>query len=493
MKRFLRNLCLVMAMAMCLALPVRADGLLEESMQAAYEAGHQVEGTVSIRLGDGLGLFLPEQTFSAVQQVLQQTRIRTRWAKDEAGEPVLGLQMSIQDVELLTGELRVAGDSALVTTSLLPGKTLLLPAEGVAGLVEQPLQAQLDGQMEALLGEAGERYLGVLAAWAGRVEGAYTASELETAPTDVRGGSVRSDHLVVTAAQVKDLLVLLADEFAKDEALQSALGQSLQASGQDIDMKELTAALSQGVQGLMPLDGALKLDIYQGGDAEIVGVDLMMDALFAGAPQTVFAQYDNLSEDGRESFAFQGRLGLPDGGMAATKITYSETESHTEPTIDTDLLLLGMHQPTGVDPVSQITLTDARHTEKSDAKEHMEDALTLTMEQLIPDGSASVEGAMSMAAAMNTVSDTSAGADGGFESDTGVTLMFMGMEMGAVSLTLATGEYAPQDISGNATIDLSKVTAEEQQALIEELQAGLTLAAMNAVAVLPPELLQMMQ
>ncbi len=493
MKRLLKGLSLVLVLVMCLALPAQAEGLLGKCMEAAYQEGRQVEANISAQLGSGLALFMPEDMYGAVQQLLEETRIVTRWAKDEAGEPVIGLELSIRDVQLLTGEARLAEGGLAVTTSILPGKTLILPIESVGAMAQQ-LPVELDDQTAAMMAEAGERYLGIFAIWAQEMEGVYTESDQEIDATDTRGGSVRADHLVVTAEQLQELLVRLADEFASDEALQTVLGQYLQASGQEIDMAELSTALSEGTRNMVPLaDGAVRMDFYQDADAEMVGLDFAMDPLFEDAPQTAFAQYDRLIEDGLDSYTFQGKLGLgEEGGMAATKISYRTMESHTEPTIDTELLLLGMVQEAGADPISQITLTDERHFEEGDGQERMVDTLTLTMEQLAPDGSAA-EDAMPMTCAVDTQSVTSAGAGEDFESDSTATLTFMGMEMGAISLKLASGEYIPQDISGNAVIDLSQATAEDQQALMEELQTGLMQAVVSAVAVLPPELLQMMQ
>ncbi len=494
MKRFLKGLCLVLAMVMVLAMPAQAADLLSERMGEAYESGRQVEAAVSVQLGSGGALFLPQETFNAVQKLLNDTRIVARWVKDDAGQPVMGLEIAIQDVKLLEGEARIAGESALVTSNWLPGKTLALPLSGLGEVVEQPqLPVDLDEQTMDMLAQAGERYLAIFAAWAQRAEGVYSESVLETAPTDARGGSVRADHLVVRGDQLQELLMAVADEFEKDEELKAMLGQYLAASGQSVDIEDLAAALSQGMRDLVPTaDGALKLDLYQDENAELVGVDFTMDPLFEGMDQTAFAQYDRLIEDGHDAYAFQGRLGLADGGMAAAKFSYSALESHVEPTLDTDLLLLGMVQETQADPVSQITLTDKRHTVEGDEQEQMEDALTLTMEQFAPDGSA-VEGAMPMSAALNTVSVTNAESGGGFDSDTTVTLSFMGMEMGAVSVKLTSGEYVPNDISGNAVLDLSKATEAEQQALLTELQTGMAQALMSAMAVLPPELLSMIQ
>ncbi len=494
MKRFLRGLCLIWVLVLAVALPAQAADLLSERMDVAYESGRQVAATVSVQLGDGAALFLQQETYDAVQKLLSDTRIVTRWAKDEAGMPAVALEIGIQDVQLLTGEVLLTGDSALLTTNWLPGKTVTLPLSALGEVIEQqPLPVQLDEQTVALFQQVGERYLAVFAAWASRAEGVYAESERETTPTDVRGGSVRADHLVVTAAQMQELLVQLAETFEQDAELQAMLGQYLAASGQSVDMPSLASALAEGMRNLAPMaDGALKLDFYQDASAELVGVDFQMDPMFEGAPQSAFARYDRLIGDGDDAYAFQGRMDLEDGGMAAAKISYRTSESHVERTIDTDLLLLGMVQNVDTDPVSQITLNDKRHTVKGDGQERVDDALTLTMEQLAPDGSV-VEGAMPMSALLNTVSETQAGPNGDFESDTTATLSFMGMELGAFTVKLTSGEYVPVDSSGNAEIDLSKATEEEQQALLQELQTGMAQQLMGAIAVLPPELLQMMQ
>lgn len=473
-----------------------ADGsLLTERMNQAYESGRQVGAVFSAKLGDGLQMFLPGETFNAVQQLLADTRIVARWAKDEAGLPVVGFEIGIQDVQVLDGTMRMAEDTVAVETSLLPGKTVLMPLNSLGELAQQqPLPVQVDGQTAALFEGALETYLGIVTSWAMETDGLFTQSEIETASTDIRGGAVRSDHLLVTAAQLKDLLVRLLGEFEKDAELQSALDAFLSANGDyEGSMSDAAKELYESARGLAPLDGALKLDMYSGSEGDLVGLDLLMDPMFEGLAGTAFAQYDMLTEDGYEAYAFQARLGFEDGGMAATKVSYSVEESHTEPVLKSDLLLRGMFQPTDADLISQITLTDARQTEQSEGQERLTDTIEFTMESLGPDGTGRDGGSAQPSVAISTQAITNEEASDAFNSDISVLLQALGMEFATLYLNLAADEYVPADTSGNMVIDLSVTTPEEQDALAEELQMGLMTALMNAMQAVPPELLQMLQ
>lgn len=496
MKGFTKGLLMALIVVMFVSSTfASAEGsLLAERMGQAYESGRKVEVSIGAKMGSGLAMFLPEETYGAIEQLLTDTRIVADWAKDAEGNPTMGLFIGIKEVEVLTGTARLTADGVAVTTNLLPGKTVLIPLESLTNIAEQQsLPVEINDESAALLMRAYETYFGILTGWAQANGGALELIN-ETIPgTDARSEAASGMKLRLTAVQLKDLLVQLTEAFEKDTELQAALESYSEASGgAESSMADTAKALADMAKEFAPTDGVLTLDAYSDVEGNLVGLDFRMDPMFEGSQETVFAQYDRLDEDGHNAYGFQGRIGFGDNGQMAAKIEYSEDASHTENLVSQDLLLLGMMQSTGADPISQITLTDKRQTALNDTQEQMTDALELVAESLAPDGSAAQEGSMPMSVVISTTSVTNALGGDDFDSETTLSVQAMGLEFAVLNLTFTSGEFVPADTSGNTVVDLSTATPEEQEALMEELQMYLGMAVMGAMQAVPPELLAMM-
>ena len=167
-----KGIAVVFALMMAAAplLGLAEEAMLSRYMSEALEQGLQLDTTADIRLGEGIRtllplLMMPEGSFEAIQKTLESLKITARLAKDPKGGNVIGMALSLQDTQLLTGDVQLLPTQLQMTTNLLPGKTLALSLEEL-GKIQQQIPMNLDAESQAALVKSAGTYIGIVLGWA---------------------------------------------------------------------------------------------------------------------------------------------------------------------------------------------------------------------------------------------------------------------------------------------------------------------------------------
>lgn len=251
-----------------------AEGLLEAMTDIALREGRTIEGTLRIEAGDLLSAMgmspegAGEPALAAVIDLLNNGLLRVRYSQ-VGKQSVIGMGLELRGETVLALDMRTQNEEIALETSLLPGKTLVMPTEIVTQSIAKGTPVSLDGDlMEALAGTA-ERYGAVVGDWAAQSKGIVRALEEPVPATQTRDAAVRAMTLRVTDAQWQELLRSLAEEFAKDDALRQALASQLGA-----DPTELAATVQQLVDSFdAPQGNAVEVTVFLGEEDQIVGID----------------------------------------------------------------------------------------------------------------------------------------------------------------------------------------------------------------------------
>lgn len=485
MKNIIRKVVsLSLALLLCLSpLAVRAQSLLSDGLTKAFEAGRSVEVSLGLELDDSLGMIglMPPESLAAAQELLRTTTIKVSVAKNGDGLPELGFELCMQDTPIINGRAWQMGDKLALTTNLLPGKTLVMDSTELFQGFEQSAQQPTD-QADSLqaLGGSAEKYLGIIVDWAESTEGLLSFSEVETPRTARRNAAVRNVTLRVTPNQLKGLLLMLAQELSQDEALMQTFSVSV---------------LLEEIRALVPTDNVMEWKIHFDENDAIAGVDGVIPTLFGEVASDGTFTYDHLTDGGVERHAFGGEI--VEEGIGAVDFSLEAQSDSADPKAPKGSFSLRFRQANE----ASTTLLQADHTYARTLaadREMLESKTELNMQSTANAGDTddgttlSITGDTALSASLSLTSDTRSLGESNFISENALGLDFMGLQLGRVLVTLASGAHAPADSTGNTIVDLEDLDEVGVAALSEELNAGLERAGEQAISLLPPELLMML-
>lgn len=496
MKTMIRKLIAgSLALLLCLSpLVAQAQSMLSERLGAAFEAGRTIEVAVGLDLDDSLGTFgfMTPEDFGAAQELLRATTLRFTATQADVDRLEVGFELRVQEMPLADGLVWLAGDKLAITTSLLPGKTLLMDAtelaEGFQGSMEQLAGFSDDLQV---IGTNAEKYLAILTEWWESTEGLVTVSEEGTPAIPWRDASVQSYTVRVTADELKGLLLTLAEELSRDEALMALLA--------------LEEAPLDMVQALAPTDSATEWTFYIDAQGGLAGVGGAIPTLFGdGAKEGLFA-YQHftansveipLRDSSLERHSFSGQLREEGVGTSSFWIELATDPNDLKaPKGSVNVTL----RQAGEMSTTTMALDHAYMAALSAEREMLESKTNIDVQiQANTSGSADPAEILSglgdtttFSAALDFTSETRAQGQDDFICESALGLNLMEIPLGRVLVTLSSGAYVPTDTAGYETVELESLDEAGQTALLEELNAGLEQALASALAVLPPELLQL--
>lgn len=256
-----------------------AEGLLEAMTDIALGEGRTIEGTLRIEAGDLLAALemSPEgseaSALAAAIDLLNNGLLRVRYS--QVGEQnVTGIALELGGETVLTLDMRTLGEEIALVTSLLPGKTLVMPAELVMQAVAAQMPVSLDGDLMEALADAATRYGTVVSTWVTQTEDIVNALEEPIPATRTRDAVARSMTLRMTDAQWQELLRNLAKEFAEDDMLLQVL--TLQIGG--LEPAELSAMVQQAIDSFdAPQGNAAEVTAFFGDEDQIVGINVTIE------------------------------------------------------------------------------------------------------------------------------------------------------------------------------------------------------------------------
>lgn len=257
--------------------PAAADGLLEAMLDIALSADKTIEGTLRIEAGGLLASITaePESTamFAAASELLKNGLLRVRYTRVGEGSAI-GAALELRGKAMLSLDARTVDDEIFLVTSLLPGKTLVIPAQIVAQAIPAQLSDVLDETLAVALADAAARYGAVVSDWAAQNENIISTREEPIPAEQMRDAAMRSVTLRMTDAQWKGLLRTLAEAFAEDGALQQAVAAAMGSMEPDT----LAALARQWADSLgMARGDAIELAVFVGEEEKLVGIEASME------------------------------------------------------------------------------------------------------------------------------------------------------------------------------------------------------------------------
>ena len=288
-----------------------ADGLLQAMLGISLREGRTIEGTLSIDGGDILASFSPidgnegAAELALITNLLNNGLIRARYSKVDE-QDVVGLAFQFSGDDLITLDVRPQGDGIALETSLLPGRTFVADMQISPETILEQMPVTLDDDMVVALSDAPDRYGPVFEKWAAEFPVTITVHEVPVPATETRNAVSTTIDTRVTAEQLSSLLRGLAEAFAGDTALQTAIAQ--QMGGMD---PASLAAMAQILAGspIVPTGSALAIAISLDQDGELAGIDvntaLVSTSPDEPAPQGRFTFSLKSSGEGNEYLLFE--------------------------------------------------------------------------------------------------------------------------------------------------------------------------------------------
>ncbi|MCL2877107.1 MAG: hypothetical protein FWF12_12725, partial [Betaproteobacteria bacterium] len=252
--------------------------LLEE----VFEAGRLVQGSVTLQVNDAA--FLEEAVGKELAGTLSELigALELRFsAVDDYDQKLYSLTFLVAGQEVAGFRVREDAQSLRITSNLLPGMTLSMPAGSAAG------QGLLDNEDIMLLVSAAYLlYFGRIAAWVSdteeETEDLYVHEFVDDSQdTDARDAYDRIQHSRVRSEHLKPLLRDLADTFYADNESQQAVANLLEPLGVTrADVRRWADELPLLIaHQLAVTDAATDFSFYYDDDGTVVGFEGVMPRL----------------------------------------------------------------------------------------------------------------------------------------------------------------------------------------------------------------------
>lgn len=273
--------CLLLVCALTALTPVSftatAEGLLGAMLDIALKAGKTIEGTLRIEAGGLLSAFSTDaesaEALAAIGGLLDSALLRVRYAQVEE-QHVVAMALELQGKEILSLDVWTSDEEIRLESSLLPGKTLVIPAELAAQSITPQISDMMDGALADALAGATERYGAVVNAWAAQNGNIVSIQEEPIPATRTRDAALYSMTLRVTDAQWQALLRGLVDEFAEDTALQQALASLMDGT----EPADLAALAQQWADSFGAAQGdVVEATVFLGEEDQLIGLEVSIE------------------------------------------------------------------------------------------------------------------------------------------------------------------------------------------------------------------------
>gem|GEM_PF-5965686 len=455
-----------------------ADGLLEAMTGIALREGRTIEGTLRIEAEDLLASLnaTPEgqESLAVAGDLLNNGLLRVRYTP--VGERiVISSALELRGETLLTLDAWTQDDELALATSLLPGKTLILPAQFALQSVMEQLPSAPDTALAEALAAATERYGAVADNWAMQNEGILQTTEEAVPATQTRDAATRTIALRVTDAQWQDLIRSFAEEFTKDDVLQQALAS--QISGMEpAFLAEIARQLANSFGA--PQGNAVAVALSYGEEEQIVGIDVTVEAAEDAptAPQGSFTYGHRSIDDSRAADSFE--VSFTQGEDLELKAQFYRRDKVPNAVFPDEGEEYGGRAFLRA-PGSGALELEARGNIKKKV-EPIAEAYDHTFDVRLSQQAGSVDigdlSSMLQAPlldagfALNSQTEVLGMED--FRSQGSFTLRLVGLEV-AIHYTLESIAYVPTEHPENAVIRLNALSEAEADALTQELQANI--------------------
>lgn len=473
--------CLLMVVLLCGPV-ASAEGLLVAMMDIALRADRTIEGTISIDAGEllsGFSMGVDEaeaMTLAVVNDLLTNGLLRVRYTQT-GEEYVVGMALELREQTMVSLDVRTMGDEIALETSLLPGKTLVMPAEVITQSVTSQMSGVLDDALLEALGGAVERYTTIVATWAMETEGIVTMSEEPIPAAQTRDAAASAMTLRVTDAQGQALLRSLLAEFVVDDVLQQALAPQL---GMEPEMLAMFAQQMASTEGTSQ-GGAVEVTIFFGDAEQIIGLDVEIEPptdLLAEASTPLagtFAYGHRTIDDEHAGDSYDASFTWGDG--AELKAQFSRRDKIPNQILPGEGEEYGgralLRTPeTGA--LSLEVLGDIRRVVEPifEAYQHTFDVqISQVVEGMATDATALAQMMQAPLLSGGFILENQTEVIGmeDFLSQGSFTLNLIGLEA-AIHYTLESTTYTPEEHPENTVVRLDALTPEEMDALTQEME-----------------------
>lgn len=479
-----------------------AEYLLEAMTDIALRAGRTIEGTIRIEAANLPALLSSGQDGSGAAalavagDVLNNGLLRVRYTQEEERRTI-GVTLELRGETVVSLDVRALSDAIAVETSLLPGKTLVMPAQLAAELLAAEMPSALDDEtLGAFVGVA-ERYALIAADWAAQSEGVFSATEAPVAATQTRDAAARSMTLRVTDAQWQALCLSLAEAFSKDDVLLQALAPLMGGAEPDA----LATAARQWAESMgAPQGVAVEASVFLGESDRIVGVDARIEPTAAvpedasNLPVGSFAYSHRSIDADRAADSYEASFAW--GEDSALQAKFSRLDKMPRPLLPAEGEEYGgraLLRTPSAGALELMVQGDIRRTVEPIAEtyDHTFDA-RLSQATESSDGTdalAQMLQAPLLEAGFTLSSQTEAIGTDDFRSQGSFALRLLGLET-AVRYTLESSLYTPAEHLENTVVRLDALAPAEMDALLLELKenALLLLANLASLKEKPPAL-----
>lgn len=504
-----KNRVLALLLALLVALAPLGAFAEEAAVEAAPEPGALLLTELPARLAAGeevvakLGMdvsLLPgltDEQLQAVSQIAQAASLCLSMANTADG-PAVRVSLQMQDTEIAYLLVCANAGALELTTSLLPGKTFVVPQEALVqtgGLALQGVDVnspEMQALTELVLNSFG-MYFYVVAGWVSNTQyehqDLYVYTDDYVEETDVRDASVTQMHAVVRSDDFRRLLRLLADTLYADAELQAAIVDAFKDAG--ATQENVFAAINSlcvdvlGQEGLIQAtDGATEFVVSYGEDYGMVGFDGTMPAMWEGFPFDVGTlTYSRKTQEESVVHTAQGSMTLANG-MGNVDGTLAVERGELLDTGRTNGLNLNLMVTNANEEVFTLGVDEwdsAYDAEGVDCQE-----LAVQVNCAVSDKAGTPYVAYALAWQSQTGTQVQ---DGALLSQTDASLSVQDVFSATLALELSTRAYAPVDLSGNERVDVSAMDAETTAQLESELSAGLVQSLTQAMSLIPQEAL----
>lgn len=461
--------------------------LLGERMTQASDAGRQFTYKLRAEMGETMKMALvgdPDQ-FALIEKVLKETEIEARFA--QVGDTVeLQLALIVSGESVVSGKLYVVEDGLAMVTSLLPGKTLLVPSTKLLEMFEgMQVSGQMDMEVWTELAAVIEDYSAQIQAYFESQPDVAQVIEEPTAATQTRDASASHAIVTFTAEQIKELALLADKAIYQNPRFHSFLAQ---ITSEDVEVvAEECAEFTQAIEALKTVEGQMTVAAYENED-DLVGLDLKLEQIFEQAPMEMEATYDRLTKGTQVSHTVRGTGTSKEDDSAMSFVFSSMQDRPNANTKNNEVHFSGESLLAG-EPFGNMKLDFAKTTQLNGAIETTNATLAVSAESKDMGEEEtprmSIGGFGSMKMTVDSKTEALAGDD--FISRTTADFALMGMSMFKLEWTLSSGEYVPEDLSGNTVVDITAMSDEEDDELTAELQTNLNILQYKLMMFAMPE------
>jgi hypothetical protein len=478
--------------------------LLDELIERAAEAGRQINVSLRFALGSQSGL--PEEYIQAASELLTAFELRAHYA--QAGE--IGLELLLSGQPVLSGRGYLLEDSVALETSVLPDRTLLVPYEEIAKLIEsdQMFIGGLSPEQIAALTQGFTALGAEAASWVETSGVLPEPAEVAVPATAQRDAATQQITVRIDGAQYKELYTRLGQTFIENEGMVQALADLFQVPKEDL-LSGAGEILAQ-LESLQPTGEALAETLYTNDQGEFVGLDAVMPVMFEGLPDTKSAfYYDRLTQPGKRTHTIRGEITQTETETGDFSLSVSRDDSDPA-TRKLDLHLEGRLKADETEHAASLTVADALSVTRDEQTETVDQqtVFTVALFQPIDDWVSQLGGEEQVDDMMRTLLEsareqkwtldlarktaTKALSGDDFTSETVIVASLDGKELGLLSLGLSSTDYtAPTPLL--KTHNVTALTEEETAELSEALDKNLTLLPIMLFQKLPISVFTLLQ